>query len=132
MRRRILGGFVLVLGVVGCEEPRTPSKPKPKPSAAMPIRLSTGVALPQTGPDGTMMMFSVDYEFIDGEPNAEDYVWVIERAHGNPATARNEVKLSKKGNLPTPMPGWLPDHGPFHSHIEDHKGHRVSESIELR
>ena len=122
--------LLLVFALVGCEEIQNPSRAKPAP--AMPIRLSTGVALPQTGPDGTMMMFSVDYEFIDGEPSDEGYFWVIERTRGKPATVKKGMKLSPKGNLPTPMPGWLPDDGPFHTHIEDHKGNRISESIELR
>jgi hypothetical protein len=39
------------------------------PAANQPaIQLSAGVALPQTGPDGTLMSFSVDYAFLQGEP----------------------------------------------------------------
>jgi hypothetical protein len=96
----------------------------------MPIVLKVGVALPQTGLDGTMMMFSVDYEFVQGEPNSSGYVWVIERAKGSPE--KIEVKLAGKGNLPTGMPQWRPEDGPFQSHIEDRNGNRLSESIEMR
>lgn len=127
-RSRSAMALLAILGVVGCMDAQTPGNLKPP--AAMPIRLSTGVALPQTGPNGTLMLFSVDYEFVEGEPSAEGYVWVIERAQGKPV--RKEVKLLRKGNLPTPMPGWLPDDGPFHTHIEDHKSARISASIELR
>ena len=52
------------------------------------------------------------------------------RAHGNPA--RIDRKLSKKGTLEAGMiKGWRPEDGPFHSHIEDRQGHRISESIEM-
>ena len=111
-----------------------PSSPPSPPSSSSPtgqesIALSTGVALPQTGPEGTMMLFSVDYE-VQGEPNTSGYVWVIERAHGKPA--RIDRKLSKKGTLEGGMlTGWRPEDGPFHSHLEDHNGQRVSESIEM-
>ena len=60
---------------------------------------------------GTLMSFSVDYEFVQGEPSPEGYVWVIERAHGNPA--RQSVKLSKQGNLPILIQGWRPRGRPF-------------------
>jgi hypothetical protein len=77
-----------------------------------------------------MMGFSIDYEFDQGQPGAEGYVWVIERAHGNPA--RQQVKLSPRGNLSVMMTqGWRPEHGPFHTHIEDNKGNKLSESVEL-
>jgi hypothetical protein len=98
--------------------------------AQLSIRLSTGVALAQTGPDGTMMLFSVDYEVTQGGPNASGYLWVIERAHG--ASAKLDVKLTAKGTLETAMTEkWRPEDGPFHSHLEDRKGNRLSESIEM-
>ncbi|MFZ1935287.1 MAG: hypothetical protein WAU84_16325, partial [Thermoguttaceae bacterium] len=82
------------------------------------------------GPEGTMMMFSVDYEFAQGEPNTAGYIWVIERAHG--AVAKLQVKLTAKGTLETALTtNWRPEDGPFHSHLEDRKGNRVSESIEM-
>ena len=112
--------------------PAAPATPEPPPPAAVgqsSIQLSAGVALPQTGPEGTLMSFSVDYEFVQGEPSPEGYVWVIERAHGNPA--RQSVKLSKQGNLPILIQGWRPEDGPFQTHLEDRKGNRLSESIEL-
>ena len=31
----------------------------------------------------------------------------------------------------TLIQGWRPEQGPFHSHLEDSKGDRVSESIEM-
>jgi hypothetical protein len=112
-------------------QPLTPPAPAPAPSlpAQMPIHLATGVALAQTGPEGTMMMFSVDYE-VEGQPNTSGYVWVIERGRGN--AAKIAVKLSSKGNLVTPTGvNWRPEDGPFHSHLEDRNGKRLSESIEM-
>jgi hypothetical protein len=88
------------------------------------------VALPQTGPEGTMMGFSVSYEFAQGKPDSEGYVWVIERTHGD--AARRPVKLTEKGTLEAMIQKWRPEDGPFHTHIEDRKGNRLSESIELQ
>ena len=60
--------------------PATAPSPPPTAVAQQLIQLSTGVALAQTLPDeGTVMMFSVDYEVAQGEPSASGYVWVIER-----------------------------------------------------
>lgn len=93
------------------------------------IMLSTGVALAQTGLDGTMMTFSVDYE-VQGELNTAGYVWVIERAQGQPA--RGNHQLARKGTLQAVIAtGWRPEDGPFRSHLEDQRGNRVSESIEM-
>ena len=106
------------------------SKPQTASEGQQAIRLSAGVALPQTGPEGTLMSFSVDYEFIQGEPISSGYVWVIERAHGGPA--RQPVQLARQGSLPTLIHGWRPEDGPFHAHIEDRSGNRLSAVIELR
>lgn len=95
------------------------------------IELSIGVSLAQTGPEGTMMMFSVEYEFVVGEPDPKaKYVWVIKRAKGAPV--KLAFPLNNKGTLRTPVFHWRPEHGPFRSHIEDRKGKRLSASIEMR
>lgn len=94
------------------------------------INLSVGIALPQPGLDGTLMTFSVDYEFTHGEPNSSAYVWVIERAHGAPA--KKSVQLTKEGNLASVIKGWHPEDGPFRTHIEDPSGHTLSARIELQ
>lgn len=76
------------------------------------------------------MMFSVDYEFTQGQPNTAGYVWVIERARG--AAAKLPSKLAAKGTLQTALTAnWRPEDGPFHSHLEDRQGNHVSESIEM-
>jgi hypothetical protein len=55
---------------------------------------------------------------------------VIGRSQGGPA--RQQVHLSKQGNLPILIPGWRPENGPFQTHIEDRNGNKLSESIDLR
>jgi len=85
--------------------------------------------LPQTGPEGILMSFSVEYEVI-GEPSrSADYVWVIEREHGKPA--KGLVKLARQATLPIFINGWRPQEGPFHLHFEDRRGNRLSATIEL-
>ena len=110
----------------------SPSKPPTTTTAdQQSIELSTGVALAQPGPEGTMMMFSVEYEFVLGEPNPKTgYVWVIEREKG--ATAKLAVPLKKKGTLNAAVQRWRPENGPFRSHIEDRDGKRLSASIDMR
>jgi hypothetical protein len=93
------------------------------------VKLSAGVALPQTGPEGILMSFSVDYELLVA-PSKAPYVWVIERGQG--VSAKIPVKLAKKqGNLVTLIQGWRPTDGPFQSHLEDKTGKQVSASVEL-
>lgn len=122
----------------GPPSPALPAPSSPAPLATpqsaapvrMPIRLSTGVALPQTGPEGTLMSFSVDYSFDQGEPNPSGYSLVIERTRGAPA--KQSVRLARKGDLPVLVSGWRPEDGPFRAYIEDLDGNRVSGSIDLR
>ena len=93
------------------------------------VKLSAGVALPQTGPEGILMSFSVDYE-LQVAPSKAPYVWVIERGQG--VSAKIPVKLAKKqGNLVTLIQGWRPTEGPFQAHLEDKTGKQVSASVEL-
>jgi hypothetical protein len=119
--------------------PASPSAPPssstarvPPPAQGVSIHLSAGVALPQTGPEGTMMGFSVDYEFDQGQPQpSEEFVWVIERSQGEPA--KLSKKLKPKGSLDTFLiTGWRPEQGPFRTSIEDSRGQRVSDKVDLR
>ena len=105
----------------------SPTAPGPTPGQQMSIDLSAGTALPQTGPEGIMMGFSVDYQFVQGQPQpSAPYFWVIERG-GNRAPARIPVTLKPKDNLSKFINGWRPEEGPFQSHIEDSSGRRLSE-----
>ena len=100
-----------------------------------PIKLSVGVALPQTGPTGTLMSFSMDYQFTQGGPDpTAKYVWVIERSQGDPY--QRPVQLNGKGTLQILIPGWRPGEGPFQSHIAEVSDEevlgKISGSIALR
>jgi hypothetical protein len=100
-----------------------------KSNDAEPIQLSLGVSLPQTGPEGILMSFSVDYE-MQIEPSKTTYVLVIEREQGKPA--KIERKLSKKKDrLVAIISGWRPEEGPFQAHLEDNKGKRLSNNVVL-
>ena len=107
--------------------PKNPSAENPT-SGSEQVKLSAGVALPQTGPDGILMSFSVDYDF-QGTPGSGPYVWVIERGKGVPA--RRQVQLRKGGNLAILIPGWRPTEGPFQTHFEDKTGKKISATVEL-
>jgi hypothetical protein len=97
-----------------------------------------GVALPQTGPEGILMSFSVEYDAppstansksLASKSNPPDYIWVIERAHGAPF--KQAVHLSGQNTLVVLINGWRPTEAPFTTHIEDRSGHRLSASIDL-
>ena len=105
---------------------------RPTPSRQPSIRLSTGVALPQSLPTGTAMGFSADYQFVQGEPSpSSPYFWVIRPSKGQPV--KLEVRLKRKGTLPpTFVQQFRPENGPFQGHIEDAHGNRLSPSIPLR
>ncbi|MFH1265623.1 MAG: hypothetical protein ABIK89_07830 [Planctomycetota bacterium] len=126
--------------------PASPPPPAPVPPAAAgppatvpmgtsrqpSIKLSAGVALPQSLPTGTAMGFSADYRFTGGRPSPSSrYFWVIEPAKGEPV--RMEVKLNDEGTLPpTFVPSFRPENGPFRTHVEDGYGNRLSPSLPLR
>jgi hypothetical protein len=93
------------------------------------IKLSVGTSLPQTGPEGIFMSFSVDYE-VQGNLQKKPHVLVIERQQGKPR--KQPVKINEKsGNLVLMIDGWRPTEGPFYAHIEDKNGKRVSTKVEL-
>jgi len=97
---------------------------------AVVIDLSAALSLPQTGPEGTMMGFSVDYQFSQGQPQpSETFYWVIERAKGTPVKIAKRLQL--KGNLQDFITTWRPEQGPFQTHIEDSSGRPVSETAPL-
>ena len=103
------------------------------PAAA--IKLSAGVALAQTGVDGTLMSFSVDYRFTQGTPNrASKYLWVLQPTNGSPL--EQPVRLSQNSTLQALVPQLRPENGPFTSHIaevsSDGTRRMLSQSIPMR
>lgn len=97
----------------------------------MQVRLSAGVALPQTLPDGSVMTFSVDYECLPGfsAGSQSRYVLVIHRPQGPPG--RFAVQLRAKDTLMV-ITNWPPSEGPFRAHLEDASGQQISDTVELR
>lgn len=118
----------LMGGLMGCEV-------QPAPVEQPSIMLSAGVALAQSGPEGTLMMFSVDYRFREGSPdNSAKYVWVIQPAKGEPR--EQVVKLRRQDTLQAIVPPWRPENGPFKSQIDeiaaDGSRRPMSQSIDMR
>jgi len=96
------------------DQTASPSEPAVKAS----IRLSTGIALPQTLPDGTQVGVSVDYKVTGQLDTSAKYVWVIESRQGEIAM---EVKLSPQGgNLAGFLPISIrPGDSPFRAWIDE-------------
>lgn len=106
------------------------------------IRLSTGVALPQSLPNGTQMSFQAEYQFIGGGPNPRKiYAWVIQ---GRDKTKRFFLTrpLKTRGKLPPLFTKeFRPGDKPFRSYLEEwdrpvgksppRNGRRVSNIIPL-
>lgn len=110
--------------------PPPAAEQQPAPVEQPVIRLSTGVALPQTTPAGTVMSFSVEYEFVRGGPSASaSYFWAIQRAQGPAGKMR--VQLNAEGTLQTLVREWRSNDGPFRCHIEDGQGAKLSQPISL-
>jgi hypothetical protein len=87
-------------------------------AAAFPIRLSAGTALPQTGPDGTLMSFSVDYQVAGYQPEqGARCVLVIER--GDRRRVEQPAEISASGTWAAFVQGWPPEAGPFRAWIEE-------------
>jgi hypothetical protein len=103
----------------------------PKPS----IRLSVGLALPQTLPDGTQVGVSVDYKVTGKLNSSAKYVWVIESRQGETAM---EVQIKPQGgNLASFLPISIrPGDSPFRARIDEVSSSgsrvRVSNVEELR
>jgi len=109
--------------------PRRPTTP------TFPVRLSQGIALEQTGPDGPIMLFSVTYRFIGELPNPESqYALVIEQPRGS-AVGR-PYKLQSEGTFQSIAEGVRTRDGPFTAYLVEITGEQsrrvVSDKISLR
>ncbi len=76
------------------------------------VKLRAGVALAQTLPTGTAMMFSVDYTFSGRRSG--NFGWAI---YGNSKAMVRPIKLNAQGNLMTYHPAVKPADGPFECQI---------------
>jgi hypothetical protein len=112
-----------------------PTSTAPAPAQPL-IRLSAGIALPQTLPDGTQIGVSVDYKLTGQLKSSARYALVVETSAGELAIP---VKISPQGGT---FQGFLPisvrpEHGPFSARIDEYasrggKGVIVSNRISLR
>jgi hypothetical protein len=122
------GMWLIALLLAGCAKQPTPTR--------APVKLSAGVALAQTGPEGTLMSFSVDYRFLDGKPDKEGrYLWIIQPAVGDPLELPVQLK-KKQDTLMRLVPEWKPDIGPFKTQLvevaKDGTQKKLSELTPLR
>lgn len=106
-----------------------------QPASSFPIRLSAGTALPQTGPEGTVIGFSVDYRSGGYRPAGDAHcVLVVETASGRRAEER--VEIAEGGTWTLFVNGWDPEAGPFQAHVAELAGDgsrkRISAKVPLR
>lgn len=81
------------------------------------VKLTTCVALPQSLPTGTCMLFSVEYHFIGAGPDPRAiYYWVIEPNLGDPVAQKCDMR-AQGGSLNAVAQSITPGHGPFKCHI---------------
>ncbi len=112
----LLTALFLVAGCDADEEGVIRGRMREAVEESGPVRLSAGVALPQTLPSGTAVMFSVDYLFVGVKPDPDAaYFWEIRRGDGK--IQQIAVEISKiRGNLHLFLP-IRPEAGPFQSRI---------------
>jgi hypothetical protein len=90
-------------------------------ATAFPIRLAAGTALPQTGPEGTLMSFSVDYQTAGYQPQPSvRCVLVIER--GDRQRVEQPAEVAASGTWAAFVQGWPPEAGPFQAWVEEISG----------
>jgi len=99
------------------------------------LKLSAGVALPQSLPTGTAVGFSVDYT-LDGGQVTRDMkcVWVIEPANGSPI--ERPVAITRaSGELRFFAKDVKPEQGPFSCHVAivrpDGKKEPISAKVDM-
>jgi hypothetical protein len=111
--------------------PPVPPVPTTTPSGPISIKLSAATALPQSLPTGTAMGFSVDYEFVRGQPDpAAEYVWIVESAQGQ--AVKLGVRLEPRGTLQQFILEFKPGQGPFRTGIETTAGVKLTEGVPFR
>lgn len=94
------------------------------------VDLTLPVSLPQTGPEGTIMSFGVEYRLLPEAPRDQTFAWVIQSRSGK-IFRLDGLQLDQQGNLMTIVAEWRPEDGPFCSWIEDAVGHAVSRKLDF-
>jgi hypothetical protein len=96
-----------------------PAQPAPAVAGTgFPIRLSAGTALPQTGPEGTLMSFSVEFQSAGYQPQqGTRCVLVVARA--DRWRAEQPAEMSASGTWALFVQGWPAETGPFQAWVEE-------------
>lgn len=88
-------------------------------SSRFPIELRRPVSLGQTGPNGIMMSFSVEYQYLNGTPiSGKDYYLVIRSQEGRYSDLQISP-MQSRGVLNAVIESWRPEYGPFTAVIEE-------------
>lgn len=99
------------------ENANAAARPAAAPAAtALSIRLSAGTALPQTGPEGTLMGFSVDYRVLQGRPEPTSKFVLVVSGNGG-KSVQQPLILKPEGTVEFFTPRLRPEDGPFSAHI---------------
>lgn len=109
------------------------SQPSSLPTGAQTTRwvdLTLPVALPQTGPAGTVMSFGVEYRLLPEAPRDQTFAWII-RSQTGKVFRLDGLRFEQQGNLMTIVADWRPEDGPFCSWIEDSLGCPVSRKLDF-
>ena len=114
------------------EAPAATSAPQPPPQAPQaaqpPIRLSAGVAVPQSLPDGTQIGVSVDYR-VSGRINTSSRYLLVIESKGK--EVEFEVKLSPPGGT---LQGFCPasvrpEDQPFRARLDEQRSANVRDKV---
>jgi hypothetical protein len=99
-------------------EGRQPSPSQSPASRGVPaIRLSAGIAVPQSLPTGTAMGMSVDYQIAGPLNLSSQYMWVVSSQAGE--NVEVAAPLQTMGTLQAFFSQLRPEHRPFHCHIDE-------------
>lgn len=94
------------------------------------VDLTLPVSLPQTGPEGTVMSFGVEYRLLAEAPRDQTYAWMIQSRTGR-VFRLDGLQLDRQGNLLTIVAEWRPEDGPFCTWIEDAMRRQVSQKLDF-
>lgn len=102
---------------VGVQQPADSQSTAPAARGVSSIRLSAGIAVPQSLPMGTVMAMSVDYAIAGPLNNSSRYVWVVSSQAGENVEVAVQPKVT--GTLQAFFLKLRPEHRPFNCHIEE-------------
>jgi hypothetical protein len=123
MRSKTAGpaAFAAILSIATLAGVATRSAPGTEPTKSkpdLPLAISQGQSLAQTGPNGTMMGFACQYQFRAGSRSAKSkYVLIVKNA--SKKSAEIPFQSEEKGEFDAFVDGWRPADAPFEGHFEE-------------